>query len=75
MGTREELEKDVNAAIKQVLSEMEIAARQRPEDACHPYACEQRRKVVMRVIWHVYRRTMALTTPGLGSTESTEVDG
>lgn len=55
--TVEQMEKDVAATIKLVLSEMEIAARMRPEDAAHPYACEARRKAVIKAIWNLYRRT------------------
>jgi hypothetical protein len=52
----ERLEKDVNAAIKALLSEMEIAARTPPMDACHPYECERRRKLVIRTVWALGRR-------------------
>ena len=49
-------EAQVNQTIKQVLAEMEVAARQEPVDACEPYAVEKRRKVVIRAIWELYRR-------------------
>lgn len=50
------LEKDVNATIKLILSEMEIAARTPPAEAAHPYECERRRKIIIRAIWSLGRR-------------------
>jgi len=50
------LEKDVNATIKLILSEVEIAARMLPVESCHPYECERRRKVIIRAIWALGKR-------------------
>lgn len=58
------LERDVNATIKLVLSEVEIAARMLPVDACEPYACEERRKRVIRAIWNLYKRCTAEVSDG-----------
>lgn len=55
-GELSALEKDINAAIKLVLSEVEVAARTTPRDACHPYACEERRKRIIKVMWDLFRR-------------------
>lgn len=56
---QEALEKDVNAAVKQLLNEMEIAARTPPVDACEPYACDDRRKKVIRIVWSLYKKVRA----------------
>lgn len=48
--------RDVNATIRRVMFEVETAAQAEPEEACHPYAAETRRKVVVRAIWDLYRR-------------------
>jgi hypothetical protein len=55
----ERIERDVNAIIKLILSEVEIAARMLPEVACHPYECEKRRKVIIKAIWAIGRRILA----------------
>jgi hypothetical protein len=49
-------EKDVQSAIKLILSELEVTARMLPETACHPYECDRRRKVVIQTFWKLYRR-------------------
>ena len=56
LGAAPDHEKDVNAAIKQILSEMELAARTPPVEACHPYQCDARRKLVIRTIWALFKR-------------------
>lgn len=58
IAPKQALEKDVNAAIKQLLSEVEIAARTMPVDACEPYACDERRARVIRIVWTLARRLM-----------------
>lgn len=63
MGERDELlKKDASKCIKQILSEVEIAARMQPVDACHPYKQEERRKVIINAIWDLYRRVVAAYT-------------
>jgi hypothetical protein len=57
------VERDVNAAIKQVLHELEEAARQAPAVALHPYALEGRRKVVIRAFWTVVKRCRSAFAP------------
>lgn len=60
MKSRDQLEKDVNATIKFVLSEMETLASLPPEVAGHPYTFGERRRQVVRKIWGLYKETMAV---------------
>jgi hypothetical protein len=50
------LEKDVNATVKLILSEVELAARTPPVEALHPYEVDARRKRVIRALWLLYKR-------------------
>ena len=58
MGQWEAVEKDTNAAIKNILCEVEIAARTEPGEACQPYVQEKRRQVVIRTIWGLVKRSV-----------------
>lgn len=53
--TKSQLEKDTNAAIKLILSEMELLAALPPEIASEPYSFEERRRKVVRRIWNLYK--------------------
>jgi hypothetical protein len=61
------LEKDVNAAIRRILCEVDMAAAQDPVTACHPYIAESRRKAIVRAVWQVFRRVA-----GRGNRDDTE---
>jgi hypothetical protein len=50
------IEKDVNATIKRLLEIVEAAAAAEPVVACEPYACEDRRRLVIKTVWGLYKR-------------------
>lgn len=54
MKTERDLQAEVSATIKLVLTEMEDLAVMAPEDA-YPYAYEERRQRVMKKIWNLYK--------------------
>ena len=56
MNMRTPEERDVNAAIKQLLEVLDDAARQTPVVACEPYVAETRRKAVIKTVWALYAR-------------------
>jgi hypothetical protein len=62
--TQPQLEKDVNAALKLILSEMEMLAALPPEIASEPYAFEERRRKVVRRIWDLYKDILNYGNPG-----------
>jgi hypothetical protein len=57
--TIEQLERDVSATIKLILTEMEQLAGLPPAIAAEPYALQDRRKRVVRKIWSLYKDTLA----------------
>jgi len=62
--TREQLEKDVGAAIKLILTELEDASLEEPLVACHPVAFNERRRRVVRTIWALYKGVLANAASG-----------
>lgn len=54
----EGLRRDVNAAIKRIMEELESASREAPEVAVHPYKLQDRRDVVVRTLWQLFRRVL-----------------
>ena len=55
-STRANLEKEARALVKLVLSFMEEAAALPPEKAAEPIQFNERRRIVMRKIWNLYKR-------------------
>lgn len=55
MRTSDELDRETNALIKLILSDMEELAAMAPAEAAHPYELEQRRTRVIRRIWRLTR--------------------
>lgn len=49
-------ERDVNAAIKQLLEITDDAARLTPDVACEPYTADARRRAVIQLVWGLYAR-------------------
>jgi len=62
--TREQLEKDVGAAIKLILTELEDASLEDPLLACHPNAFDERRRRVVRRVWQLYKEVLAHAASG-----------
>jgi hypothetical protein len=56
--TPEQLEREANAVIKLVLSEMELLAAMDPDEACDPYTYNERRRRVVRKIWSLFKEAM-----------------
>ena len=57
--TRQQLEKDVNALVKAILSDYEALAALSPEEASEPYAFEMKRNAIVRRIWGVYKECLS----------------
>lgn len=53
--TQEQLNQDVNATIKFVLSKVEMVAALSPEEACHPVHLDETRRQIVRKIWQLYK--------------------
>lgn len=48
-------EADVNAVIKFVLSHLDEVAMLPPDEACEPYAMEERKRLIKRRLWEHHR--------------------
>ena len=57
--TRQQIEKDVGALVKFVMSEIERVAAMPPDQAGHPYHLEQTRSRLIRKIWDVSKECLA----------------
>lgn len=57
--TEEQLQRDVAATIKLILTELETVAGLAPDVACHPVAFDERRRRVVRKIWALYKEVLA----------------
>ncbi len=55
MKTEAQLRKDVSAAIKLILTEMETLAGLPPEQAFHPVEFDERRRRVVRRLWQLFK--------------------
>jgi hypothetical protein len=60
MGKYAGLEADANAAIKELMYVVEQAASAEPEVAAHPTYLAEQRRVVVRRIWALVKRSMLL---------------
>ena len=59
-----QLEKECNALIKLVLSQMEELAAMPPEQASAPYEFNERRRVVVRKIWTIFKESVQYDPAG-----------
>lgn len=58
MNKYEGLERDANATIKALMSELEQASSEDPKIAAHPYKLAARRKIIVKSVWALVRRCM-----------------
>lgn len=49
------LEADTNALLKLILTELDTLASLPPEEACEPYALEDRKRRIKRRLWEHHR--------------------
>lgn len=68
MGKYDGLERDANAAVKALLFEVEEASSLPPDQALHPYVLEERRKRIVRRVWGLVKRAMAMMEADRGDT-------
>jgi len=57
--TRDQLEKDIQATVKLVLTEMETLAAMDPTKASEPYGFEERRRRVIRKLWTTFKECLS----------------
>jgi len=57
--TREQLERDCNALIKYLLTELETLAGEDPIVASSPYTFEEHRRGVVRRVWTLFKEALA----------------
>jgi len=58
--TQEQFYKDVQAAIKAVLCDVEQLAAMPPEQACHPTTFDDVRRRIVRRFWSLYKDAAAM---------------
>lgn len=54
----QQLEKEVNALLKLMLSELETCAALPPEEACDPYTFNERRHRLVRKTWNLFKEAL-----------------